>query len=148
MYCAQRWSLVILIVTCVSAWNSMQTFRSARSGEGLPKYRLFLNGWYLVWLFKAAQRENKHQRRDWNLSNRHFAQMQHSVSASCFTRGLNGKDFDPTVITRTPGEENAGLSFVVVLYKRVKQWFVPFGQSNVATYLRQDALSARIMREI
>lgn len=145
MYCAQRWSLVILIVTCYQLGIRCNLSAVPRSGEGLPKYRVFLNGWYLVWLFKAAQRENKHQRRDWNLSNRHFA---HSVSASCFTRGWNGKDFDPTVITRTPGEENAGLSFVVVLYKRVKQWVVPFGKSNVATYLRPDALSARIMREI
>lgn len=41
---------------------------------------------------------------------RRFAQMQHSVSASSFTRGLkNGEYFDPTAIVRTPGEENAGL---------------------------------------
>lgn len=28
----------------LSAWNLLQPFHSARSGEGLPKYRVFLNG--------------------------------------------------------------------------------------------------------
>lgn len=50
---------------------------------------------------------------------RRFAKMQHSVLASSFTRGWNGKYFDPAAIVRTPGKESAGLSSVV-LYKQVK----------------------------
>lgn len=46
---------------------------------------------------------------------KHFAQVQHSVLASSFTRGWNGKYFDPTAIRRTPGEENAGPVLSVVL---------------------------------
>lgn len=146
MHCAQRWSLVILIVTCyqLGICCNLSTVpdpeRDCQSIECSWMGDIYFD-------FSKPPKEKINIREEIGIfQKRHFAKMQHSVLASSFTRGWNGKYFDPAAIVRTRGKENAGLSSVV-LYKQVKLWFVPVGQSNTATDLRQNTLSVRIMRE-